>query len=142
MKRMVYAAVLGGLITGLVGYGLVNSNEAIAEERLASVPGPIVTVATPMVKMDPKADVVIMGAGFQSGQEVKLLFTTMDGSKGDIGYALKPPPVANSIGTWMTTWSCGRYIAKKLIKPGAHTVTATDSEYNFLSHAPVVFYSK
>ena len=142
MKRIAYALMIGGLVAGFVGYSDVTLNTASAEERIAGVSAPIVTVATPMVKMNKKAKVVIMGAGFQPGQEIKLLFTTTDGSKGDIGYALKPAPVANTVGTWMTTWSCGRYVAKKLIKPGAYTITATDTEYNFLSHAPVAFYSE
>jgi hypothetical protein len=40
----------------------------------------------------------------------------------------------------VTTWSCGRYIARKLVKEGAYTITVTDSDYNVLAHAPVAFY--
>jgi hypothetical protein len=103
-------------------------------------PGPTVMVATPMVKMDKKAKMSIVGTGFKPGQEVSLLFTTMDGVQSDIGYALKPKPVANKVGAWATTWSCGRYIARKLVKEGAYTITVTDSDYNVLAHAPVAFY--
>ncbi len=142
MKRIAYGVTVGIFVVGFImGLSIVSEN-AFADEALAASPGPVIAIATPMVKMDKKATVVIMGAGFSPGQEVKLIFTTNDGSKGDIGYALKPPPVANAVGTWMTTWSCGRYIAKKLIKPGAYSVMATDSEYGFLAHAPLVFYSE
>jgi len=36
-------------------------------------------VATPIPKLDKKAQVVIMGAGFETGQEFRFLVTTMDG---------------------------------------------------------------
>ncbi|MFB0508398.1 MAG: hypothetical protein ACETWT_16870, partial [Thermodesulfobacteriota bacterium] len=103
-------------------------------------PGPTVMVATLMVKMDKKAKMSIVGTGFKPGQELSLLITTIDGVQSDIGHALKPSPVANETGAWVTTWSCGPYIAKKLIKEGAYTLMVTDSEYNVLAHAPVAFY--
>ncbi|UCG63696.1 MAG: hypothetical protein JSW12_13585, partial [Deltaproteobacteria bacterium] len=78
--------------------------------------------------------------GFQPDQEVSLLFTDVDGVQSDIGYALKPQPKANTIGAWVTTWSCGPYISKKLIKEGAYAITVTDGDYNILAHTPVAFY--
>ncbi len=117
-------------------------SKGVAKEALAGKNelGPTVAMGTPMVKMSKKAKAVIMGTGFNPGREVQLLFTTMDGVQSDIGYALKPKPVANKIGAWVITWSCGRYISKKLIKEGAYIITVTDSEYNFLAHTPVAFY--
>jgi hypothetical protein len=97
-------------------------------------------VATPNVKMDKKATITIMGTGFKPGQAVSLLFIDVNGVQSDIGYALKPQPKANKIGAWVTTWSCGRYISKKLIKEGAYAITVADSEYNILAHTPVAFY--
>jgi hypothetical protein len=102
----------------------------------------MVVMATPMVKMSKKAKITIMGAGFKPGQEIRLLFTDVGGVEADIGYALKPKPVANESGTWITTWSCGRYISKKLIKQGTYSIAAIDSEYNFLAHAPVGFFAE
>jgi len=99
-----------------------------------------VVVANPNVKMSKKAIITIVGTGFKPGQEVSLLFTTTDGVQADIGYALKPQPKANNIGAWVSTWSCGRYISKKLIKEGAYTITVADSDYNILAHTPVAFY--
>ena len=68
------------------------------------------------------------------------MFTTADGIEADIGYALKPQPKSNKLGAWVTTWSCGRYISKKLIKEGAYAITVADSDYNSLAHTPVAFY--
>ena len=135
MKRLMYGLMALIVVVGMVGYGTMG----LGEEGLAQ-PGPTVMVATPNVKMGSKAKITIVGTGFKPGQEVSLLFTTMDGVQADIGYALKPKPVANKIGAWATTWSCGRYIKKKLIKQGAYAITVADSEYNILAHAPVAFY--
>jgi len=81
-----------------------------------------------------------VGTGFKPGQEVSLLFTDVNEVQSDIGYALKPQPKANKIGAWVTTWSCGRYISKKLIKEGAYSITVADTDYNLIDHAPVAFY--
>jgi hypothetical protein len=113
-----------------------------SEESPAGKKGPRVIVATPMVKLSKKAEVVIMGSGFEPGQKVTILFATTDGMRTDVGYALKPEPVANKTGAWVTTWKCGRFVSKKLVKGEAYTITATDSDYNFLAHAPVAFYAE
>ena len=139
MKRGMYGVMAVILVVGLIGCTTMGLSEKGAEEGLAE-PGPTVVVATPMVKMSKKAELSIVGTGFKPGQEVSLLITTMDGLQSDIGYALKPTPVANKIGAWVTTWSCGRYIDRKLVKEGAYTIVVTDSEYNLLAHAPVAFY--
>jgi hypothetical protein len=117
-----------------MGLGEKEPKEGLAQ------PGPIVMVAAPNVKMSSKAKITIVGTGFKPGQEVSVLFTTMDGVQADIGYALKPKPVANKVGAWATTWSAGRYVKRKLVKEGAYTITVTDSDYNVLAHAPVAFY--
>jgi hypothetical protein len=137
MKRVMYGLMAVILVVGLVGCATMGVGE-----KEPAQPGPTVVVATPMVKMDKKGKISIVGTGFTPGQEVSLLFTTMDGVQADIGYALKPKPVANERGAWVTTWSCGRYVARKLAKEGAYTITVTDSEYNTLAHTPVAFYKE
>ena len=135
MKRVLYGVMAAILVVGLVGFTTMAPSETAAGEL-----GPKVMVANPMVKMDKKAEITIVGTGFQPGQEVSLLFTDVDGIQSDIGYALKPQPKANKIGAWVTTWSCGRYISKKLIKEGAYAITVADGDYNILAHTPVAFY--
>ena len=139
MKRGIYGLMAVIVVVGLVGCTAMGVGKKKAKEGLAE-PGPTVMVATPNVKMSSKVKIAIVGTGFQPGQEVSLLFTTADGVQADIGYALKPKPVANKIGAWATTWSAGRYIKRKLVKEGAYTITVTDSDYNVLAHAPVAFY--
>ena len=123
-------------ITGLMGFTFA-AGPALAGDLAAKV-----MAANPYVKMDGKATVTIVGTGFKPGQEVSLLFATADGVQTDIGYSLKPAPKANKIGSWVTTWSCGRFIKKKLITKGAYAITVTDSDYNVITHAPVAFYAE
>jgi hypothetical protein len=132
MKRVMYTIIGGLLVIGLIG----------CTHAFKKNPRPTVVVDTSKVKMSKKAKVVITGTDFKSGQEVNLLFTAADGVKSDIGYALKPKPVANHTGAWTTTWSCGRYIKKKLIKEGTYTITVTDTEYNPIADASVEFYAE
>ncbi|MBW1613045.1 MAG: hypothetical protein JRJ57_03540 [Deltaproteobacteria bacterium] len=121
-------------IISLMGFTFATG-PALAGDLAAKV-----MVANPYQKLDNKAKVTIVGTGFKPGQQVSLLFTSADGVQADIGYALKPAPKANKIGSWVTTWSCGRFIKKKLIKKGAYTITVTDSDYNVITHTPVAFY--
>ena len=115
-----------------------NTNESAAGTNQESGPKPIVQAAEP-IKMDKKAKVAINGSGFKPGQEVYLVFTDKNGIESDIGYALKPAPKADAEGKWTTTWSCGRFIARKLVKAGDYKLIVTDTEYNPLTETTVTF---
>jgi hypothetical protein len=141
MKGLIGGIIAVFVMVSLLGCTTMGIGKKGAKEGLAQ-PGPTVMVATPNVKMSSKVKITIVGTGFKPGQEVSLVFTTADGVQADIGYALKPKPVANKIGAWATTWSAGRYVKRKLVKEGAYTITVTDSDYNVLAHAPVAFYKK
>ena len=143
MKKILYVLMTGTLIVGLLGCAAMEKGKVVTEETIAApaTPGPVVMVANPYQKLDNKAKVTIVGNGFKPGQQVSLLFTSADGVQAAIGYALKPAPKANKIGAWVTTWSCGRFVKKKLIKKGAYKITVTDSDYNAIDHAPIAFYA-
>ena len=142
MRKLLYGLMAVIMVLGLMGCAAPKAGKPGAEEALTAPvePGPMVVVATPYVKMDKKAKITIVGTGFKPGQEVSLLFTDVNEVQSDIGYALKPQPKANKLGAWVTTWSCGRYISKKLIKEGAYSITVADTDYNLIDHAPVAFY--
>jgi hypothetical protein len=140
MRKVVYGLIAVIMVFGLVGCATMGTEPSGAQQQALSAPTPIVVVASPMVKMDKKATVSIVGSGFTPGQELALLITDANGVHSDIGDALKPEPKANESGAWYTTWSCGRFISKKLVKEGAYAITVTDTDYNPLAHAPVAFY--
>lgn len=101
---------------------------------------PVVTLGSPMVMMNKKSQVVIMGTGFKPGQEVKILLTTEDDMQTSLYGTTRPDdPVADKSGTWMTTWTLGNFVSQKVVGAGAYKLTITDSKYNFITHTPIGF---
>ena len=99
-----------------------------------------VQVVSPIAKLHKDTDIVILGAGFEPGQEVRLIVITVDGIRSDIGTRLEPAPVANERGAWITVWDCNRFVRKKLLAEGVFPVIVTDDQYNTLAYAAVAFY--
>ena len=124
-----------GLLALILSIGLLGHVSVAGAE-------PTVVMGTPRVPLDKKAEAVIMGKGFQPGQEVFILITDANGIQSDIEYALKPIPKADADGAWTTTWSCGRYVRKKLVKEGAHVLTVVSTQYEPLASTKVTFYKK
>ncbi|MFH1934113.1 MAG: hypothetical protein ABIN18_21385 [Pseudomonadota bacterium] len=108
-------------------------------QAVASGPAPKVISESWLVPLDKKGKVTIMGSGFQTGQELRLLFKTADGVMTNIGPRLEPKPVANERGAWATVWSYGRLVSKKLVKEGVYAILVTDTDYNILASAPLSF---
>ena len=138
-KKLIWGLIAVILVAGLV-VGGTNVGVTGASPAGEGNPAPTLTVATPVLEIGSKAQVVIMGSGFEPEQELCLLFTTMDGVRADVGQFLDPELVANEIGTWATAWAPGRLITKKVIGVGVYIITVTDGEYNALANAPVAFY--
>ena len=132
MKKLVHVMIGAFLVVGLLGCATLG---------IKGGPSPKITVVTPKVELSKKAKVTIKGTDFKPKQEVEILFTAIDGVQSDIGYALKPKPVADETGMWLTEWSCGSFVSKKLIKKGSYTITVTDTDYNVLAEATVSFYA-
>ena len=130
MKRLFYMLIAVTIIFTIIS----NIYAASGKDS------PSIIVDTPKVKMSKKAQVIIKGENFMPGQEVRILFTDADGVKTDIGNSLKPSPVADQNGSFNTTWSCGRYISKKLVKKGVSTLTITDVNYILITEGFVAFY--
>ncbi|UCH21417.1 MAG: hypothetical protein JSU83_23450 [Deltaproteobacteria bacterium] len=134
MKKLLVAMAAIFLMVGLVGCATFGSG--------GSKPAPQLVVVTPEVELSKTATVDLKGLNFEPDQEVALLFTAVDGVTSDIGFAVDPQPVADKTGTWATTWKCGRFVSKKLIKAGVYTIKAADFDYNVLAEATVNFIAK
>ena len=122
------------LIVGLVGCATTGAGGSKSAAQLV--------VVTPEVALSKKATVDLKGEKFTPNQEVALLFIAVDGVMSDINFAVDPQPVADETGTWTTTWKCGRFVSKKLIKAGTYTIKAADVDYNVLAEATITFYAK
>ena len=134
MKKLLVAMATMVLIGGLVGCTTFGSG--------GSKPAPQLLVVTPEVELGKKATVDLKGEKFMPNQEVALLFIDVDGVMSDINFAVDPQPVADEAGSWATTWNCGRFVSKKLIKAGTYTIKAADVDYNVLAEATITFYAK
>ena len=92
-----------------------------------------------VIPLDKKGKVTIMGSGFEAGQKVRIIVTTIDGLNSDITHYCKPAPVADDTGKWSTVWSYGRLVKKKLIKAGSYTCIVTDEKYKNIATAELKF---
>ncbi len=132
-KSLVLLAVVGLVGALIVGCsGVKSKTTAMADDP------PSVVVATPMVELSKTAKVVLYGTGFAPKQEVLFVFKDSGGVQTVISSdALKPAPVANDAGAWVTSWDCSSYLS--LLQPGTLMVTVTDGEYKTLAEVPVAF---
>ena len=134
MKKLWVAMATMVLIVGLVGCATFGAG--------GSKPAPQLVVVTPEVELSKKATVDLQGVNFTPDQEVALLFIDVNGVTSDIGFAVDPQPVADKTGSWATTWKCGRFVSRKLIKAGTYTIKAADVDYNVLAEATINFHAK
>lgn len=126
--------LIAGVI-GIIGYTFHGPIDSMATEI-----SPVVALMSPMVRLSNNARVTMRGIGFRPGQKVRLLFTTHDGIKSDVDYALYPKPKADGLGKWSTTWKPGRFIKNKLVKEGAYEIVITDEDYNVITQTTVTFF--
>ena len=137
MKKFFGIVIIVILAAGLMGF--LGSSALGTGECIAAEDRPIITTATPIVKLDKKSKVIIMGTGFEPGQEPRMLIITPDGMETDIAGYMKPAPKADATGTWASTWSLSYYVRKKLVTAGACKITATDFDYNPIAHTAIFF---
>jgi hypothetical protein len=125
---LVVFALVGLFVIACVGPG----QEVVKKVKMS------VVVTTPMVEISKTAKVIIYGMGFTPKQEVLFLFKDADGVQNVIMTdALKPVPVPNEEGAWVTQWDCSPYIS--LLKAGTLVISVTDNEYKTLAQVPVEF---
>lgn len=123
------------LVGFLVGACTGPTKEVRTKKQSASV-----IVTTPLVEITKTAQVVFYGTGFAPKQEVLFIFKDTGGVQTVISSdALKPAPVPNEAGAWVTAWNAGQYLS--LIKPGTIVIDVTDSNYKTLTQFPVSFFA-
>ena len=134
MKRCLGCLMAVFFIVGLIGFSVIDSAECLAGDV-----GRVVTAGTPLVKIEKKVSVILMGSGFKPGEELSMLITDASGLRTDIGYALKPELKADATGTWATTWDASDFLKEKMVNPGPCKIVVTDAEYNPVAHTVVFF---
>ena len=133
MRKRSLGMLVAVLLVGLLVVGCAAPSKEVQT-------GPVsVVVATPMVELSKTTKVVFYGMGFAPKQELQFLFKDTGGVQSIINSALKPDPVPNAEGAWVTEWNCGGGGYMGLIKPGTLMITITDKDYKTLAQVPVAF---
>ena len=131
------------LLVVVCSVGLLVGACAGSKEEVKTAPAakasPSVIVATPSVELSKTSKVALYGTGFAPKQEVLFVFKDTGGVQTVISTdALKPAPVPNEAGAWVSVWDAGQYIS--LLKGDATIVIdVTDSNYKTITQVPVFF---
>ena len=134
MRRRRLGLLVAVLLVGLLVVGCAGMGKETKEVKTVARS---VIVSTPMVELSKTGRVVFYGTGFAPKQEIQFLFKDSGGVPTIINSALKPDPVPNEEGAWVTAWDAGGYLS--LIKPGTTMITIADKEYETLAQVPVEF---
>ena len=137
MKKLVWGLVILSLVVGTVFGANMFLTGASASSH--GKPAPTVVVGEPVLELSGEVKVVIMGAGFEPGQEIHLI-ATIRGARSDIGFLLDPEPVVNETGAWITAWGPESYASRKMLTEGAVTIEVTDADYVTIANGVVAFY--
>lgn len=142
-KKFTRKAIVLGTLAALLSVGLLAGGIFL---RLPEAEGgwvyikeqPSLVVSPFPVPYQSRVQVMIAGSGFQPKQEVSLQIE-MGGVPSDISFMVKPRPVANEHGAFLSVWTLGGEIGRKLLAPTAYTLRAVDENGFVLAHAPLVF---
>lgn len=140
MKKLVILVLLVVLALGLVGGGSTLILGAQATETNIE---PTVTVWPPVVELYSKTNVVILGSGFEPGQELYFLLRAADGTTSNIIDYLKPlPDPGNGVpiderGNFACLFTLGRL--ERLESEGVYSFVVTDLNFKTLTTAPIGF---
>ncbi|MFC1893695.1 hypothetical protein ACFLYR_06700 [Chloroflexota bacterium] len=126
----------------LLGLLIVGSTQVFGATSSGSASHTLV-LSQSVVPLDAKSQIVIMGSGYEPGQEVTLLAHLSGGrapwaTASDLGVYLNPTPViANEFGVWATVWTVDRF--SRLAVTGMYLLEVADDEYNTLASVPFGF---
>ena len=111
MKKRAFAWWVSILWVGFLVVACAGTSKEVR------IPTESVVVATPMVEITKGAQVILYGTGFAPKEEIQFVFKDSGGVETVVsGDSLKPAPLPNEKGAWVTAWDCGSYMS--LIKPG------------------------
>lgn len=129
------------VLTGLAAGCTQPASPAATTPASEKVAAPTLVIApSPILKLDAKTQVTILGSGFAPKQAIRLEITHIDGTRSEITDALEPAPLTNADGAFATRWTVGDYSNSKLAGPQVFQMTATDSEFKVLATTPFGYY--
>ena len=131
MKRLLVVLVAVVVLATLVtGGGIL-----LAAEESQTDAGATVVVWPAVVTLHSDTPVVIMGSGFEPGQELYVTMQHADGSTSNIVDGLDPMPVADEGGNFGTLFLFDRL--ERISGEGVFAITVYDTSYNTLAIVPI-----
>ena len=129
MKRLLVVLVAVVVLATLVtGGGILLA----AEENQTNA---TVVVWPAVVILDEETPVVIMGSGFEPGQELFISLQHIDGTKSNIVDGCDPMPFADEGGNFATLFLFDRL--ERISAEGVFAITVYDTSYNTLAIVPI-----
>lgn len=135
MSKVKKVAIILGVLALIAA--LVMPIASAAARGATTAPANMVLSPMAVEFNNSKAEVVIMGSGFEPEQEVRLLLTDVNGVTSDIGEDIE----ANDNGNWAVVWTVERYSRKEVASEDIYSIIAADSKYTALASAPFGFYN-
>ena len=139
MKRVALIAVLVALI---VAAGIIRGNTfSLAADLPDAKAQPTLTVYPPLIKVHKNTSFVIMGSGFQPGEQIRLTMPDANGLTSELWEYLAPKPepgdgvTVDSFGNFACLYVFGR--SERVQQEGIYTITANDNNYSPLAVAPI-----
>ncbi len=143
MKRLKVTLIALGMCVLLLAGCAAPSVMPAEESKVAPT---VVIEPSSIICLDSDSEVAILGSGFEPGQEIRVLISSLVGKTrpttlSDIKEGLDPALiVADEFGVWGTRWTVGRYSKSRVAKPEAYILQVTDTSYNVLATTPFGFY--
>ena len=140
MKKWGFILIVVALIA-MLGFVIQGSGMLTSAKANETGIQPTAAVWPPVAKLHSKTSLVIMGSGFEPGQEMYVLLPAGNGSVSNIVDALKPAPeagrgiTADGRGNFAYLFTFGRL--ERVGVEGVVDITITDTDYNTLTTTPV-----
>lgn len=134
MRKYVAGLVTLILLLGVCSGCATQSRAYNGGNTAAPTAAPNVVITPSVAPYGMKTQILILGSGFEPGQEVLIMFDDRNGIPSIVEDAF----VANENGSWGFVWSLGRY-SRGVIPADLNTIKVIDTDFNVLATAPIGF---
>ena len=145
IRRLGMVNAVGVMLLVIAGLGLAGTAgdvraDSDGEHSLASL-----AVFPAVAELHSKTNVVLLGTGYEPGQELRFLLGDLFGNQSDITSSMKSNTfvkandsiAADASGNFAANFNMGRF--ERVVFESAWGIVAVDLDYNAIAAAPVVF---
>ncbi len=140
MKNLVTGLVIG-VVAAVLALGVVGPQ--LSQGAPGDKVQPTVVLSTPLVELNTKTSLVVMGSGFEPNVGLNVLLRDATGATSLISDALTPKPKIDAsietdkFGQFASLFSIGAF--ETVETEGVYSLTIVDTNYNVLATTPIGF---